>query len=67
MNTQKAILYGGLIILTGIVYYFSSPKYDVYVSAGDGTVVYRFNKITGEFNSIDKMIFSVKKPGTYER
>jgi hypothetical protein len=50
------------------------PKYEVYVSGGDGTVTYRFNKITGEFESItdgkwkkeSTFLFGIRHPGTFK-
>ncbi|OGW78846.1 MAG: hypothetical protein A3I73_00900 [Omnitrophica bacterium RIFCSPLOWO2_02_FULL_45_16] len=46
------------------------PKYELYVSARDGTITYRFNRITGTLESLDDKngwsysspIVGIKKP-----
>lgn len=39
-------------VIIAIVIYRIIPKYDLYVSGGSGTAIYRFNKITGGFESL---------------
>jgi hypothetical protein len=43
----------GVIIAVAIAFYLVIPKYELFQSAGDGTVTYRFNKITGTLQSCD--------------
>ena len=49
----QALLVVGFIILIAGAFYLCYPKYEIYQSAGDGTVTYRFNKITGHLQWAD--------------
>lgn len=52
---MKNSIFIGLIIVVAIAFYLVFPKYEIFQSAGDGTVTYRFNKITGKLESCDIM------------
>ncbi len=49
-NVRAAIILGGLLIA---VIYLLIPKYELR-SSEDGTLVYRFNKVTGKIESYDE-------------
>lgn len=57
-----------------IASYMLIAKYEIYFSGGDGTIVYRFNKITGSFESNttgkwkkDTVLeFGIRQPGTFK-
>jgi len=40
-----------IIVLTAIAFYLVVPKYELYQSGGDGTITYRFNKVTGKIEA----------------
>lgn len=48
---MKNLFFIGSVIVAAIVFYLVFPKYEIFQSAGDGTVTYRFNKITGKLES----------------
>jgi len=53
MDKKSYLKACGIIILAGIVFYLCFPKYEIYQSALDGTITYRFNKITGSLQDAD--------------
>ena len=63
-----------IIICVALAIYLVMPKYEVYVSGGDGTVTYRFNKVTGSFQDQNnegkwtnskRLLFGIRRAGTF--
>ncbi len=50
----KILIVALLIVLAAVAFYHCCPKYEIYVSGGDGSITYRFNTVTGIFQSIKR-------------